>query len=142
MSVARRAPVLAINELSALLLDLFPQAMDVARIEALSTHCAILRVFVNDSHLRPGGTVSGPTLFMAADVAFYAAVLGMIGPKPLAVTASLSINFLRRPAPADLIAEARIQKLGRRLASGDVLIYSDGNPDPVAQAITTYALPE
>ena len=93
------------------------------------------------SDVRPGGTVSGPTLMMLADSVMYAALLAQIGPVALAVTTSLSINFLRKPEMTGLVAECRILKLGKALAVGDVLIYSDGKPDPVAQASVTYSIP-
>lgn len=101
-----------------------------------------LRLRVAARHLRPGGTVSGPTLFALADVAIYLAILSRIGPKALTVTTSASIDFLRKPvAGVDLIGKARILKLGRVLVVGDVLVYSDGTPDPVARATLTYSIP-
>lgn len=102
--------------------------------------CSILLPF-RDDFLRPGGTVTGPAMFGLADVALYGAVLSKIGRVELAVTTSMTINFLRRPAPADLIAEARLLKLGRRLAYGEVLIHSSGIADPVAHATGTYSIP-
>jgi uncharacterized protein (TIGR00369 family) len=95
-----------------------------------------------DKHLRPGGTISGPTMMTLADTAMYFLVLAHIGPVPLAVTTSLNINFLRRPAPGDLIADARLLKLGSRLAVGDVIMHSAPEPDSVvAQAAVTYSIP-
>lgn len=92
--------------------------------------------------LRPGGTVSGPTLMAVADLALYAAILGEIGIVPLAVTTSLTINFLRKPA-ADrmIIGECKLMKVGRSLAVGEVWLHSDGNPEPVAHVVGTYAIP-
>lgn len=100
-----------------------------------------LRMKTGERSLRPGGTVSGPTMFMLADTALYAAVLASVGPKALAVTTNVSINFLRKPPPRDLIAECRLLKLGRRLAVGDVTIFSEGEDEPVAQATGAYAIP-
>jgi uncharacterized protein (TIGR00369 family) len=101
-----------------------------------------LRLRVEARHLRPGATVSGPTIFGLADVAVYLAILSRIGPKALTVTTSASIDFLRKPAAGrDIIGTARILKLGRVLAVGDVLIYSDGVADPVARASMTYSIP-
>ena len=101
-----------------------------------------LRLRVAHRHLRPGGTVSGPTIFALADVAVYLAILSRIGPKALTVTTNGSIDFLRKPASGiDLIGSARILKLGRMLAVGDVLIYSMGTADPVARATLTYSIP-
>ena len=76
-----------------------------------------------------------------ADFAMYVAVLSAIGWVPLAVTTNLTINFLRKPAPRDLIAEARLIKLGKRLAVGEVAIRSDGEDDLVAHVTSTYSIP-
>jgi uncharacterized protein (TIGR00369 family) len=130
--------------LTAFLDEVFPQVRGQAVVESVSPMTARMRIPVTEANLRPGGTVSGPTMFMAADVAFYAAVLAMIGREPLTVTTNLSINFLRKPGPHDLIAEARILKLGRSLAVGDATIFSE-TPEtrgaPVAHASVTYAIP-
>ena len=102
--------------------------------------CRIRRKF-SDRSLRPGGTISGPTMMALTDFAMYVAVLASVGPVPLAVTTSLNINFLRKPAQRDLIAEAKLIKLGKRLAVGDVTIYSDGEEEMVAHATATYSIP-
>ena len=91
--------------------------------------------------LRPGATVSGPTLMALADGAAYCQILAHIGPVALAVTSSLNISFLRKPERADVVAEATFLKLGRKLAVVDVRIRSEGSPDLVAQAVVTYAIP-
>jgi uncharacterized protein (TIGR00369 family) len=96
--------------------------------------------FTEDS-LRPGGTIAGTTTMAMADFAPYVAILASIGWVPLAVTVNLSINFLRKPEPRDLVAEARLIKLGKRLAVADVAIRSDGEADLVAHAMTTYSIP-
>ncbi|MBT9383198.1 PaaI family thioesterase [Pseudooceanicola sp. CBS1P-1] len=102
----------------------------------------VLRLRVGAHHLRPGGTVSGPALFGLADVAFYLALLARIGPQALAVTTSGQIDFMRKPGPGrDVLARPEILKLGRRLAVGEVRLYSEGLPDPVARAALTYAIP-
>src|ERR1051325_10837130 len=90
--------------------------------------CRVRRMF-NEKSLRPGGTISGPTMMGLTDFAMYVAVLASIGPVPLAVTTSLNINFLRKPAQKDLIAEAKLIKLGKRLAVGDVAIFSEGGDE-------------
>ncbi len=101
-----------------------------------------LRLHVGPHHLRPGGTVSGPAMFGLADVAMYLAILARIGPVALAVTTNCAIDFLRKPAAGhDLLAEARVLKLGRSLAVGDVLIFSQGEAAPVARAGLTYSIP-
>lgn len=101
-----------------------------------------LRLKVAERHLRPGGTVSGPAMFGLADVAMYLAILSRIGPVALAVTTNCSIDFMRKPAAGrEMRAEARILKLGKTLAVGDVLLFSDGEVEPVARAGLTYAIP-
>ena len=135
-------PVLTARELAAFLYEVFPQVRGEMEIEAVGPLTARLRLGVAERHLRPGGTVSGPAMFMLADCAFYVAVLAMIGREPLTVTTNLSINFLRKPARTDMLGEARILKLGRRLAVGDVTLTSEGDPRPVAHASVTYAIPD
>jgi len=100
-----------------------------------------MRMHYSETMLRPGGTISGPSMFALADVAMYAAVLAMIGPKPLAVTSNLNINFLRKPKPGDMIAEATVFKVGRRNAVGEIALYSEGEAELAAHATATYALP-
>ena len=110
-------------------------------IDAAGHRAARLRMEVGARALRPGGTVSGPTMFLLADTAIYVAVLASVGPQALAVTTNMSINFLRKPPPGGLVAECRLLKLGKRLAVGDVTIYSEGDDEPVAQATGTYSIP-
>jgi uncharacterized protein (TIGR00369 family) len=100
-----------------------------------------VRKHFDPKSLRPGGTISGPTMMQLADFAMYVAVFSAIGPQPLAVTTNLSINFLRKPAQADLLAEARLMKVGKRLAVGEVTICSDGLDEPVAHVTATYSIP-
>jgi uncharacterized protein (TIGR00369 family) len=102
--------------------------------------CRVRRHFDRGS-LRPGGTLSGATMMALADFAMYVAVLAAIGWVPLAVTTNLTINFLKKPAPRDLLAEVRLIKLGRRLAVGEVGIRSEGEDDLVAHVTTTYSIP-
>jgi uncharacterized protein (TIGR00369 family) len=110
-------------------------------IEHVGGRTARLRVSVGPSGLRPGGIVAGPVLMSLADSAVWAAVLGVVGPVTMAVTVSLTIHFLRPSPPGDVVAEARLHRVGRRLATGDVLMHADGQPDPIAHATVTYALP-
>jgi uncharacterized protein (TIGR00369 family) len=121
--------------------EIFPQLRDAMVIEEVGHMRARLRMLIDQSHLRPGDTVSGPTMFTLADCTFYVATLAMIGREALTVTTGVSINFLRKPAQRDLIGEARILKLGKRLAVGDVMLYSEGDDRPVAHATMTYAIP-
>lgn len=130
------------EELGAFLEEVFPQIRDEFTIEDLTAGAVTMRLRTDDRHLRPGGTVSGPTMFALADVAVYAVVLGMIGRQALAVTTSCSMDFMRKPAATrDLLARASLLKLGRLLAVGDVLIHSEGVDEPVARATLTYAIP-
>lgn len=118
----------------------FPHSRCV--VEQVGQGGAVVRYPVGVAELRPGGTVAGPVLMAAADVALYVAILGEIGLVPLAVTTSLNINFLRKPvADRDIMAECRLIKVGRLLAVGEVSLYSDGVPEPVAHAVGTYAIP-
>jgi uncharacterized protein (TIGR00369 family) len=130
------------DEVMAYLEDVFPQVSGEFSIEALEEMAITTRLNVTERHLRPGGTVSGPSIFALADVSVYMAVLAMIGREALAVTTNCSIDFMRKPAAnTDLIAECRLLKLGRVLAVGDVLIYSEGDTRPVARASLTYSIP-
>ncbi len=130
------------EEIMEFLAEEFPQVTGEFTIEELDEMRARVRLHVGERHLRPGGTVSGPALFALADVAVYMAVLGMIGPKALAVTTNCSIDFMRKPAArTDLIAQCRLLKLGRVLAVGEVLVFSEGGDQPVARASLTYSIP-
>jgi uncharacterized protein (TIGR00369 family) len=133
--------VLSTDELRAFLAREFPQIGEDFAVESVGPLAARLRLIHHERRLRPGGTISGPAMFSLADVALYAAILANVGPVALAVTTSLNINFLRRPEPADLIGEARLIKLGKRLAVGEVSITAEGKPDLVAHAVGTYSLP-
>lgn len=132
---------MSIPDLQIFLNDVFPQVCDDFVIEDLSKNEITVRLKVSEKHLRPGGTVSGPSMFGLADVCFYLVILSNIGPKALTVTTSCSIDFMRKPAPQDLIAKARLLKLGKSLAVGDVLLFSEGMEMPVAHANVTYSIP-
>ena len=135
-------PKMTADELDLFLHSHFPDNQGwFARVEQVDDMTAEVRLPYHDMHLRPGGTISGPALMMLADTAVYVALLGMIGPVALAVTTSLNINFLRKPAPADVIAKARLIKLGKNLAVGEVSIYTDGSETMVAHATVTYSIP-
>jgi len=138
------APVMSVEEIDKLLSAEFPQAFYPGcglSIEKVDYGDVRVRRAYHEEHLRPGGTISGPTMMELADFAMYVAVFSAVGPQPLAVTTNLNINFLRKPAAADLIAEARLMKVGKRLAVGEVTIYSDGQADPVAHVTSTYSIP-
>ena len=126
--------------LSAFMAREYPQAAHEMAVERADAAGVVLRLKVGPQHLRPGGTVSGPNIFGLADVAFYLAILSRIGPEALTVTTSAAIDFLRKPeAGRDILAEARLLKLGRVLAVGDVLVFSDGAAEPAARASFTYS---
>lgn len=118
----------------------FAQSLGPEIIE-LSPARVILRMPYRDDFLRAGGTISGPMLMGLSDIAMYAIVLAAIGRVELAVTTSLTINFLRKPAPADILAHARLLKLGKRLAVGEVELFSADDPDMVAHVTATYSIP-
>ncbi|WP_051205919.1 PaaI family thioesterase [Oceanospirillum maris] len=142
INAARAVPsnVMSADDVMALLHREFPQHIGV--VTAVDEKGAVMRLEVDDSHLRPGGTVSGPTMMALADICLYVAILGQIGPVALAVTTNLNINFLRKPQPAKaLIAEGHLLKLGKRLAVGEISLYSEGDDEPVAHVTATYSIP-
>lgn len=120
----------------------FGQVAEDFAVDHVDAGGVALRLRVAERHLRPGGTVSGPSIFALADVAMYLAILSRIGPVALAVTTNCSVDFMRKPAAGrDLIGQARLLKLGRTLAVGDVLVFSEGGTEPVARAGLTYSIP-
>lgn len=138
------APKLTRDKLIALLEAEFPEASHAVgdyEIEEIWFGGCRVRRRHHERSLRPGGTVSGPVMMALADFTMYLAVLSAIGWVPLAVTTNLSINFLKRPGARDLIAEARLFKLGKRLAVGEVDLRSDGDDDLVAHVTSTYSIP-
>jgi uncharacterized protein (TIGR00369 family) len=138
------APALNAEEIGQLLHEVFPQAFFPGcglTLERVDYGSIRVRRHFHEDYLRPGGTISGPTMMELADFAMYVAIFSAIGRQPLAVTTNLNINFLRKPAPADLIAEAKLMKVGKRLAVGEVTITSDGSDDPVAHVTSTYSIP-
>jgi len=135
---------MSVSELEAFLDKVFPQIHYGGRtyfIEEVGPLTARMRCDYHERHLRPGGTISGPTMMALADLALYVAILAQIGPVELAVTTSLNYNFLRKPGQSALIAEARLLKLGKRLAVGEVLLTSQGESDLVCHATGTYSIP-
>jgi uncharacterized protein (TIGR00369 family) len=130
------------EDLEQFITEVFPQVAADFTVEDVAPMEITMRLNVGERHLRPGGTVSGPSMFGLADVAIYLAIMAMIGPKALAVTTNASFDFMRKPAAGvDLIAKCRLLKLGRVLAVGDVLLYSEGMAEPVARASMTYSIP-
>ncbi len=128
--------------LNTFMMQEFPQVAAEFRVERVAPMEADVRMLIGEQHLRPGGTVSGPSMFALADLAMYAVLLAMIGPVALAVTTNASLDFMRKPeAGRDLIGRARLLKLGRTLAVGDIMITSDGSDAVLARAGMTYAIP-
>jgi uncharacterized protein (TIGR00369 family) len=110
-------------------------------IETFEAGLVTIRMPYTDLIRRPGGTICGPALMGLADVTLYGVVMSLIGRADLAVTTDLGFHFLSKPKPKDVIAEGRILKLGRRLAVGEVMIFSDGDPQPICRASGSYAIP-
>src|ERR1700746_1323410 len=141
MSVAK----MSVPDLEEFLHEVFPQVFrtggDVKIEHADGTTCRVRQRY-SENMLRPGGTVSGPTLMALADCAMYVVLLSAIGPVALAVTTNLSINFLRRGVPGhDVLAQARLLTLGKRVAVGEVSLLSASAPDPIAHVTATYSIP-
>ena len=133
---------MTIVEITAFLEKIFPQIDKDFEVISLAVGEVVVRMRVQDRHLRPGGTVSGPSMFALADVSYYVATLALIGPEALTVTTNCSIDFMRKPAAnRDMICKAHVLKLGRTLSVGDVMLYSEGIEEPVAHANLTYSIP-
>ncbi|MAN79540.1 MAG: thioesterase [Rhodospirillaceae bacterium] len=135
-------PAITTDDFNRIMEEEIPFAHEVGmRADAIGDGTAVLRMPASERQLRPGGTVSGPAMMALADAAMYAALLGRIGPVKLAVTTSFNANFLHRPEPADLIAEATVLKAGKRLAVIEVTVRSDGFDAAVAHMTGTYSIP-
>src|ERR1700753_4089121 len=135
---------MTVAELTVFLRKEFPQVFsnDDISIESADGLSCLLRQRYSERMLRPGATISGPTLMALADFAMYVVLLSAIGPVGLAVTTNLNINFLRKGEPGrDVLAEARLLKLGKRLAVGEVSLMSAGSPDVIAHVTATYSIP-
>lgn len=128
------------SEIEAFLAAAWPRS--TFTVESVGNRGATIRREIGQDELRPGGTVSGPTLMAMADLALYVALFGEIGVVPMAVTTNLNINFLRKPSgSAAIIAACKLMKIGKSLAVGEVSLYSEGDDDPVAHVVGTYAIP-
>jgi uncharacterized protein (TIGR00369 family) len=137
-------PAMTVADVNAFLDREFPQIHIGGRIfsvEDVGHGTCRMRMAYHERNVRPGGTLSGPAMFTLADLAFYVAVLGAIGPVGLAVTTNLNINFIRKPAQRDMIAVCRMMKIGKRLAVGEVTLFPDDEDVPVAHATGTYSIP-
>jgi uncharacterized protein (TIGR00369 family) len=143
--MASHHPIMTRDELAAFLDREFPQIHMGGQtyfVDGVGPLSARMRMIYHERHIRPGGTISGPSMMALADLGLYVAILAHIGPVALAVTTSLNFNFLRKPEQRDLIADCRLLKLGKRLAVGDVSIYSEGSSDVVCHATGTYSIPD
>ena len=134
-------PRMSAAEVNLFLTQVFPQIGQTYRVEETQHGFARMRMVYGVHLLRPGGTISGPAMFSLADVAMYAAVLASIGPVAHAVTTNLTINFLRKPDQRDMLGEARLLKLGKRLAVGEIALCLEGETELAAHATATYSLP-
>jgi len=144
MAPPAKQSIMSVAELRQFLTAEFPQVFHPESglsIEEIWHAGGRVRQTYQAQFIRPGGTISGPTMMALADFAMYVGLLASIGPVPLAVTTNLNINFLRKPAARDLIAECRLLKLGKRLAVGEVTIRSEGMDEPVAHVTSTYSIP-
>ncbi|MFD1327101.1 PaaI family thioesterase [Mycoplana ramosa] len=141
---ANLTPVMTVAELNRFLETDFPEIHTDGKlfeVTAVGPGSVTMRLAPSEKHLRPGGTVSGPTMFALADVTAYCAVLAHIGPVALAVTTNLNINFLRKPEPGALTCTSRLLKLGKRLAVIEAAISAGPDGDLVAHATATYSIP-
>lgn len=135
-------PVMTADELEAFNREHFPQVDHLGlKVEQVDDTSIIISMTTQERHLRPGGTVSGPTMMELADAAMYLLLLAQIGPVALAVTTSLNINFLRKPEPGRMLAKGRILKLGKALAVGEFSLFANGGEEPVAHVTATYSIP-
>jgi len=138
-------PIMTVAELERFLDREFPQIHHGGRIyhvEAVGPLSARMRMDYHERHTRPGGTLSGPAMMTLADLTLYIAILAHVGPVALAVTTNLSFNFLKKPEQRGLVADCRLLKLGRRLAVGEVAVFSEGRSEVVCHATGTYSIPD
>jgi uncharacterized protein (TIGR00369 family) len=134
-------PVMTPADLHRFMEQEFPQAPPGISVESVTDSTIRIRQVTADRHLRPGGTISGPTLMAMVDCGFYLLLLARLGPVAMAVTTNLNINFMRKPEPGHLVGEGRLLKLGKTLAVGDFTIWNQGEKNPVAHATVTYSIP-
>lgn len=131
---------MTIDEVRAFLAEHYPQGEIYGSVEDVGEGWVLMRLRVDEQHLRPGGTVSGPTMMGMADVAIWTALQTKMGVAPMMVTSNLNINFLSKPKPVDVLARARVLKVGRRLGFGECYIYSGSEDQIVAHVTASYAL--
>lgn len=135
-------PKMTVSEVNEFVGEVFPQSKQYGwAAEEINPGYIRVGMKITDNDLRPGGTISGPTMFTLADVSAYLLILSHIGKVALAVTTNLNINFLNKPVMGDLVAEGQLLKLGKRLAVCDVKILSKVDQTLVAHATATYSIP-
>ena len=137
-------PVMSLNEVSAFLERDFPLAFGFGMpfsVEEIDQGSAVLKLNPDISHLRPGGTVSGPSLFALADLSAFVAIIAHIGPVAMAVTASMNINYLHKPNATAVFGECRLLRLDKRSAVCEVSMRNDRDGHLVAHATGTFAIP-
>ena len=133
---------ISIKDFELLIENEMPWALESnIKLEEISFGSSTMRIPFEKSMLRPGGTVSGPTMMMLADASMYSVVLSALGLVTLAVTTSFNINFLRRPNRSDLLAKGQVLKIGKRLVVVEVTLFSDGSDLTIAHATGTYSIP-
>jgi|TARA_B100001564_G_C20452589_1_gene584158 uncharacterized protein (TIGR00369 family) len=131
-----------IQELTEYVEEIFPQIKDDFEILEISEQGSRVKLRVALKHLRPGNTVSGPSIFYLVDCSAYMAVCARLGREALAVTTNCSIDFMRKPSgDNDLIANCELLKVGKNLVVADAKVYSEGTQKPVARATITYSIP-
>jgi uncharacterized protein (TIGR00369 family) len=131
-----------IQELSEYVEEIFPQIKDDFEILEISENSSRVKLKISFKHLRPGNTVSGPSIFYLVDCAAFMAVCSRLGKEALAVTTNCSIDFMRKPArDIDLVAHCELLKVGKSLVVADVKVYSENNEKPVASSTITYSIP-
>ena len=133
---------ITVERFNQIIRDELPLANEMGMLaDSISHGKAILRLPFRENMIRPGGTIAGPFMMALADVAMYAVALSVIGEVQLAVTTSFNVNFLHRPLPADLIAQGKVLKAGKRLVVSEVEVHSEGYKAAVAHATGTYSIP-
>ena len=132
---------ISIKEISKKLKDIFPQVADKYEIISLKSNYSEVKLLSNNKNLRPGNTISGPSMFELADLSFYIAIMASTDLGDKSVTTNVSINFMKKPLLSNLLAISQIKKIGKRLVVGDVEILSEDKKQVYAQALFTYSIP-
>ena len=132
---------ISIEEISKKLKDIFPQVADKYEIITLKSNYSEVKLLSNNKNLRPGNTISGPSMFELADLSFYIAIMASTDLGDKSVTTNVSINFIKKPLLSNLLGISQIKKMGKRLVVGDVEILSEDKKQIYAQALFTYSIP-